>query len=454
MTILGVSSQDALLAILLCDLAIVAACALAFGALARRVGQAVVVGEIVAGLLLGPSLLGLLPGDLDQLLFPDDVRPYLTVLANVAVVLFMFGIGFEIDIERMRRSGQVAIRLASASILVPVIAAAAIAPALWAVHPPAVEGVTSMQFGAFLAIVLSVTAFPVLARVLTDARLFDTPLGSLALVVAAMTDLVAWGALAVLTATLGATAGGMAIGPLSLALAGYVLVLLFVIRPLLRWGLSGTWCERHGPAGPSLLLLVALALSAAATTQLGLHPAFGAFAVGVACPRRCMPRTGAGAAYAAAGRPAPDPTARAASAAHTLSAAGLVLVPLYFIVTGLTVDITSLGLEGALEVCALLVVATASKVLGVTWAAARSGLERGHSLGLGLLLNTRGLTELVVLGIGHNAGVLDDRLFTVLVLVAILTTAMTMPLLPFALRIGRSKGEPAAVSARAAELSG
>lgn len=451
---LAVSAQDTLLATLLLDLAIIAGCALALGALARSVGQAVVVGEIVAGLLLGPSLLGLLPGDLNTLLFPEHVRPYLQVLANVALVLFMFGIGFEIDIERLRRSGRNAVRVTSASVLVPVIAAAAVAPALWATHPPVAAGVTAIQFGAFLAIVLSVTAFPVLARVLADARLSNTPLGSLALVVAAMTDLVAWVGLAALAATLGTAQAGLPIGALVLAIAGFFALLALVVRPLLRWGLSAPWCERHGPAGASLLLLFALALCAAATTQLGLHPAFGAFAFGVACPRRCvMPEAGRSSDGAAPRRPAVDPSNRAASAADTLSAAGLVLVPLYFIVTGLKVDVTSLGLDGVLEVCGLLVVATAAKVVGVTWTAVRSGFDRGRSLALGLLLNTRGLTELIVLDIGHNAGVIDDRLFTVLVLVAILTTAMTMPLLPYALRVGRSKAERVGVRAHATQLS-
>jgi len=451
---LAASAQDALFATLLLDLAIIAGCALAFGALARRVGQAVVVGEIGAGLLLGPSLLGLLPGNLDALLFPDDVRPYLQVLANVALVLFMFGIGFEVDIERVRRSGRDAVRVASASVLLPMAAGVAVAPALWAAHPPLVEGVTVVQFAAFMAIVLSVTALPVLARVLADARLSHTQLGSLSLIVAAMTDLVAWVALAALAATFGGHAGGMPIGGLIVAIAGFFALLLLVIRPLLRWGLAAPWCERHGPAGASLLLLVALALCAAATTQLGLHPVFGAFALGVACPRRCVLRAVAHTAGAPAGEPLPDPSERAASAARTLSAAGLVLVPLYFIVTGLKVDVTGLGLEGVLEVCGLLVLASASKVVGVTWAGLRSGLDRGRSLGLGLLLNTRGLTELIVLDIGHSAGVIDDRLFTVLVLVAILTTAMTMPLLPFALRIGRSSAERLPIQAHATELSG
>ena len=437
MTILATSARDEVLAILLLDLAIVAACALALGGLARRVGQAAVIGEIVAGMLLGPSLLGVLPGHLDELLFPASVRPYLEVLASVALVLFLFGIGFEVDVGRIRRSGRDVARIATASVLVPAAAGIAIAPVLWAAHPPLADGVSKLQFAAFIAIVLSVTALPVLARVLADAGLTHTPLGELAVVVAAMTDLVSWVALAALLATLGSTGHASPIGETLLALGVLVALLVLVVRPLLRLGLQGSWCKRHGPAGASLLLLAALALCAAATTRLGLHPGFGAFALGVACPRGCVPSAVGGARPARSGEEA----GLAAAGAATLSAAGLVLVPLYFIVTGLKLDVTDIGLQGIAEVCALLVVATVAKVVSVVWAARRSGRDRGrHALALGLLLNTRGLTELVVLDIGYSAGVIDGELFTVLVLVALLTTAMTMPLLPLALR-GRRRAE-------------
>ncbi len=442
--------QDAQLAILLLDIAIIAACALIVGALARRIGQAVVVGEILAGLLLGPSLLGLLPGDLDMLLFPTEVRPYLQALASIALVLFMFGIGLEIDVQRIRRSGATALRITTASVVGPLIAAAAISPLLWAAHPPVGDGVTQLQFGAFVAIALSVTAFPVLARLLAETGLSETPLGSLALLVAAMTDLVAWVSLAALTATLGASHGGLAPGAMVAGIAGFAAGLLLVVRPLLRWGLEASWCRQHGPAGASLLLLAALALCAAATTSLGLHPAFGAFALGVACPRRRAPAPAADAGSYATAQTASQ---HITSATGTLTAAGLVLVPVYFIVTGLKVDITSLGLSGALEVAGLLAVATAAKVIGVTWAAARAGLQRGRSAALGLLLNTRGLTELIVLDIGRSAGVIDDRLFAALVLVAILTTAMTMPLLPFALRRGAGRADLQAIPGPATEFA-
>lgn len=423
---LAISAQDEILAMLLLDLAVIAACALALGAIARRLGQAVVLGEIVAGLVLGPSLLGLFPGNLPDLLFPHDVRPFLTSIAQLALMLFMFGVGFEVDIGRLRQLRGEAVRMTAAAILVPVGAAICVAPALMAGHPPpAGHGVTLVHFAAFLGIVLSVTAFPVLARMLAESSYGDGPIATMALLVAAATDLVAWLALATVTATLGH--GG---SRSTLLLAGmlvlYFATLAFVVRPLLRAGLHSVWCESHGPAGTALLLLVALALSAAATTALGLHPVFGAFALGVVCPRDRRTADG-------------DVRQPIGNAARLLAAAGLVLVPTYFISTGLNVDVSTLGSDGLLELVAVLVIATASKVGAVLWAARRAGMQGPESLALGLLLNTRGLTEIVVLDIGHRAGIMDDRLFTVLVLFALITTAGTMPLVPVVLkrRLGR-----------------
>jgi Kef-type K+ transport system membrane component KefB len=416
------AASQTTLAILLLDLSVIAALALALGALARRVGQAAVIGEILAGLLLGPSLLGLLPGQPEELLFPQAIRPHLQMLADVALVLFMFGIGFEVRVADLRRMGRDALEISAAAVLVPLVAAIGIAPLLWAAQPQH-AGVSQVPFVAFFAIAMCATAFPVLARVLADAGLQHSRLGSMALMIAAMTDLVVWLALAALAAAVGAGKTGLPIGWMIAGTVGFVAVVAFVVRPVLRRGLMGSWCRRHGPAGGSLLLLCALALCAAATTLLGLHPAFGAFALGVACPRRCGPSGERGNSVV--------------PAAGALSTAGLLLVPLYFVVTGLKVDVTGLGAQGALEVLALLLAATGAKVGGVAWAASRTGFDRGEAVGLGLLLNTRGLTELIILDIGRSAGVIDEHLFTVLVIVTILATAMTMPLLPYALRLGR-----------------
>src|SRR3954451_19616580 len=179
------------LMMLLLDLAVIAACALAVGGLARRLGQAVVLGEIVAGLMLGPSLLGLFPGDLPAALFPDDVRPALSAIAQLALMLFMFGVGFEVDLGRLRRARAIAARTTAAVIVIPVIAAICLAPALLAGDPPPGAGVGSGHFVAFIAIMLTVTAFPVLARMLDEAPWGRAAVCTLALLVAAATDFVA-----------------------------------------------------------------------------------------------------------------------------------------------------------------------------------------------------------------------------------------------------------------------
>jgi Kef-type K+ transport system membrane component KefB len=441
-TVLAITEADTLLATLLFDLGVVAAFALAFGALARRFGQTPVIGEIVAGLVLGPSLLGLLPGDLDTLLFPADVRPYLQMLANVALVLFMFGIGFEVDVGRALRSSRVTVWVTGCAILLPLVAAAAVAPVLWADHPPASEGVEMWQFAAFLGVALSITAFPVLGRMLAESGMLTSSLGTMALSVAALTDLVAWTGLAALMALVGVTGKGTSVA-LMVLLVGAIVATLVVIRTVLLRALATTWCDRHGPAGGGLLLLVALALCAAATTRLGLHPALGAFALGVACaPRR--PADDANHLEEAAHEPDSEASRRIATAAHTLASAGLVLVPLYFVVTGLKVDITKLGLDGVLEIAGLFLLVSVSKIAGGVLGATRAGFDRSSRLALGLLLNTRGLTELIVLDIGRSAGVIDGRLFTSLVIVAILTTIMTTPAMPLALRMGQRQAARAA----------
>lgn len=408
---------------LLVDLAVIAACALAVGGLARRLGQAVVLGEIVAGLMLGPSLLGLFPGDLPAALFPQDVRPALSAIAQLALMLFMFGVGFEVDLGRLRRARAIAARTTAAVIIVPVIAAVCLAPALLDGNTPRVAGVGLGHFMAFLAIVLTVTAFPVLARMLDEAPWGRGEVGTLALLVAAATDVVAWTALAIVTALVAAN-DGQSMWLFAIELAAFFVLLTKFLKPLLRVGLTSDWFGRAGPGTGALFLLVAVTLSSAATTALGLHPVFGAFAVGVIAPRE------------------------AREAARLLTTAGVVLVPTYFISTGLNFDIRTLGAEGLVVLAVVLVVATASKVCSAMWVTRRAGMEAGDALALGLLLNTRGLTELVVLDVGLKAGIIDTRLFTILVLFALITTAATMPLVPLALapRSRRVEIKPASAS--------
>lgn len=440
---LAASSGDHLLAAVLFDLAIVTGCALLLGIAARRVGQAVVIGEIVAGLMLGPSLLGLLPGDLPALLFPESARPMLSVVAQIALVLFMFGVGFELDLDRLKRAGRNTRRTVAGSLVVPAVAGVALAPALWAAHPAPGEAVGFVHFAAFIAIVLGVTAFPVLARLIAESRLRHDRLGPLALMTAASTDLVAWIALAAVIGTVAPGAASPAVQ--AGGLVAFMGVLVLLVRPLLRRALYGGWCAKHGPLGATLLILTMLALAAAVTTRLGLHPVFGAFALGVACPRDgACERVEAALTDGETDRPIEE-------AARLLSTAGLVLVPTYFIVTGLEIDITAIGTTGLVELVAVLVVGTLAKVAGVWWATRRESESARETLALGLLLNTKGLTEIVALDIGRKAGVIDDGLFTVLVLFALVSTAMVMPLLHALLW---TRGAPARAGIEARHLAG
>lgn len=244
------SADRGMLAMLLVDVALIAGCALLLGGAARKLGQAVVLGELVAGVLLGPSLLGLLPGDVPAWLFPGEVRPYLSALAQLALVLFMFGVGYEVSLSSLRRMGINAGRITLASMAIPCAAAVAVGPVLLAAYPPPLAGVTAVQSVAFLAIVLSVTAFPVLARMLTDFGYATTQLGRLALLIAAATDMIAWVALAVLTATLGSD-GASPLGVLAAALVAFVAVLIIIVRPTLRTVLRSGWCERPDPQEPA-----------------------------------------------------------------------------------------------------------------------------------------------------------------------------------------------------------
>jgi Kef-type K+ transport system membrane component KefB len=434
--LLAVSDAATTGLVVLFDVALILLASRVFGRMLRGVGQPAVVGEILAGIALGPTLLGLLAPDVLAALFPDDARDVLKVVATLGLVLFMFGVGHESDLGQMRRMGRRAGALSVGSIGLPALAGAAVALLLWPAHDVvAGQPVPLAAFAAFLAIALSVTAFPVLARILDEAGLLRAPVGTLAMTVAAVTDLVAWSALAVVVA---ATGDGDRSLPVTGALvAVYVALLVAVVRPGLRVVLG-----RLGPAAgpvPALVLLVGLLLSAGTTEALGLHAAIGAFAFGLIAPRGApeppVDREPAAASPgvatvmdrdAAHGRVAGGAVADRGAAA--LGAAGRVLVPVFFLTTGLTVDLTGLDGTGLATMALLFVVATAAKFGGVALAARLSGAGGREAAALGTLMNARGLTELVVLEVGRSAGILDEVTFTALVGVALLTTVLTGPL--------------------------
>jgi Kef-type K+ transport system membrane component KefB len=392
-------------AVVLADVAVVLTVSALLVRLSRRLRQPAVVAEIAAGLLLGPSLLGLLPGDLPDQLFPAEARAPLSAIAQLGVVLFMFMAGWELDSRRLRGTGRALGSVATLSMAVPFVLGAGAATVLYGSQAPA--GVSKGVFVLYLATAFSITAFPVLARIIRDRGLSDTRTGVMAMACAAMCDVAAWCVLVLVTAAAGAGQASGFLTVLGLTL-GYAAVMILVVRPLLRRAL-----QRSAGRGGTLVLITAGALlSSYATSWIGVHALFGAFAFGLVMPRR---DAGAGDLHQ--------------SVAVPLDRAVALMLPVFFVITGLSVDVGALGWSGALALLLVLVVAMAGKYAGTAVPARLSGMSWREAGVFGTLMNTRGLTEIVILGIGGQLGLISPKLFTIMVLMALITTAMAGPLL-------------------------
>mgnify|MGYP001451520227 CR=1 FL=1 len=394
-------------------MALVLAVGVLFVALARRLRQPAVLGEIAAGICLGPSLLGLLPGELPEHVFPGALRGHLSVVAHLALVLFMFVVGWEFDLRTLRGRGRSTGFVWLSAAALPLSLGLGLAGLLFGTYGTvAGRRLDFVDFALFLGTAMSIAAFPVLARIIRDSGLHHTGLGTQALALAALDDLLAWCLLAVVTALATASGARNCYEVLGWG-ALFVAVMLAVVRPCLaRLARLAPRARRH--LAP---LAAAGALgSAYLTSEIGLHPVFGAFVFGLAMPRHI------------------EAELLHRLARTPLEQTGRLLLPVFFVVTGLSVDLTSLSGTGALYL--LLIVATAclGKLGGVLLAARLSGLGWHESATLGVLMNTRGLTELVILDIGRQLGLLETELFTALVMMALVTTALTAPLLTVLLR--------------------
>ncbi|MGY1734397.1 cation:proton antiporter [Geodermatophilus sp. SYSU D01045] len=398
------------------DLAVIMVIARLMGRLAVKVGQPAVVGEIVAGILLGPTLLGALPGDLDLLLFPTDIRPFLNVLAQLGLVLFMFLVGLEVDLSFMRGREKVAVSVSLASILLPFALGVLLATYLHTQHDvfTATDGSTSaipfLGFALFMGVAMSITAFPVLARILAERQMHRVPTGVLALACAAVDDVLAWCLLAVVVAIVAASSFSGVVLILGLSVA-FALVMFLVVRPLLR--VLVTRYERLGQLTPEMLagVLIGILASAWVAEEIGIHFIFGAFLFGVVMPRKGAARLN-----------------------HEIidrleQVSVLLLLPVFFVITGLNVDVGAIDLAGLGELGLILLVAISGKFVGAFAAARAMRVPRRQSTALATLMNTRGLTELVILNIGVQQGVLDGEMFTLMVIMALVTTGMATPLL-------------------------
>ena len=375
------------------------------GAAFQRLGQPRVIGEVVAGILLGPSLLGRISPEVMWSLFPDAISMQLSVIAQLGVILFMFLVGLELNAELLRGRGPMTVIISHAGIATPFVMGAGLA--LWLFPQLAPRGVPFTSFALFMGVSLSITAFPVLARILTERGLATSELGVLALSCAAVGDVTAWCLLAfVVGVAQSAVSGAITTALLTVLFIG---VMFGVVRPLARRWLSGSdSAPINGQVVASVLLV--LLLSSLAAEAIGIHALFGAFLLGAVIPHD-----------SAIARALHDKL-------HDLVV--ILLLPAFFAHTGLRTQIGLVsGLSEWLTCGAIIAVATVGKLGGTMIAARLTGIDWRMAGALGVLMNTRGLMELIVLNIGLDLGVISPTLFAMMVLMAVVTTIVTTPIL-------------------------
>jgi Kef-type K+ transport system membrane component KefB len=393
---------------LILQIVIVVAVARLFGWMFRHLHQPQVVGEMIAGIALGPSLLGWLVPSVYNAVFPTASLVALNSVSQVGILLFLFLIGLELNLSVLRKVGRTAAVTSMASVIVPFIMGFALAYYLYAKLSD--SSVNIINFSIFIGAAISVTAFPVLARILTERQLFHTRIGTIAITSAAVIDVMAWVFLAI--AVLLVRGQGL-ITQLAITFASLLLflaVMIVVIRPLLR-RLAIIYKKRGEITQGGLAIVVVVLLASAFVTEwVGIHALFGAFIAGAVMPKD-------------------------EDFAHALSGkfqdiTVVLFLPIFFAFTGLKTSINLLGGANLWGYC-LAIIATAiiGKVGGAMFAARATGLVWHEAGAVGILLNTRGLVELVLLTIGLDAKIITPAVFTMMVLMALVTTAMTTPLL-------------------------
>jgi Kef-type K+ transport system membrane component KefB len=395
---------DILLHVLLALAAVVVA-GRALGKLFIYLGQPPVIGEVVAGILLGPSFLGWLAPSVSTYLLPVSVAPFLSVIAQIGVILYMFLVGLELNSGLIRQRAHATVAISHASIVVPFILGAVLALGLY--PRLSTNDVPFTSFALFLGVAMSITAFPVLARILTDRRMHKSPLGVVALACAATDDVTAWCLLAFVVGVAQAKLDG-AIGVIALTLA-YIAFMFFAVRPIVNRFLARL-DEGRVTQGVVAVVLVMVLLSSLATDFIGVHAIFGAFLLGAVIPH--------------------DSAIARAISRKLEDLVTVLLLPAFFAFTGMR---TQIGLVSGFEnwlICGVIVlVATAGKFGGTCVAARLTGQSWRESAALGTLMNTRGLMQLIVLDIGLDLNVISPTLFAMMVVMALVTTMGTAPVL-------------------------
>ncbi|EMJ48600.1 cation:proton antiporter [Leptospira santarosai] len=376
-----------------------------FGKLATVLGQPSVIGEILAGILLGPSLLGLAFPEGFQLLFPKESLSTLQILSQLGLLLFMFVIGMELDLQILKNQAESAVVISHSSIMFPFLLGAGLAYFIYV--PLAPEGVDFIAFCLFMGIGMSITAFPVLARIILEKGLTKTALGSLALTAAAADDVTAWCVLAIVVTIV--NAGSFSSGILMIVMSlTYMFVMWKGILPLMKRAGNVYTTKESMTKSITAFFFLFIFLSAWITEAIGIHALFGAFLAGVVMPDKKELRD---------------------NLVEKIEDFSLtVLLPLFFAFTGLRTKFGLLSSSGLWPIFFLILfVAVLGKLGGSSIASRMSGKNWKDSLSIGILMNTRGLMELIVLNIGYDLGVLSEEIFSMMVLMALATTIMTGP---------------------------
>jgi Kef-type K+ transport system membrane component KefB len=403
---------------------IIATCRAVGWAAKKYLGQPQVVGEMIAGVILGPSLFGLLAPDLQHMLFPKESKTILYVGAQLGVGLYMFLVGLGFRGEHFKSNARSAAAVSISGMAAPFLVAVAIAPWLLSRHLFG-KGIDTLQATLFMGAAISITAFPMLARIIYERGLTNTPLGTLSLSAGAIDDAGAWTVLAIVLASFG---GGPMIAVKAIVGGVAFVVLMLTLGPKLLAPL-GRWAEREGKVSPTLLAIVLMLfmLSAFAMDAIGIHAVFGGFILGTVMPRGVLSRE---------------------VKKQLEPFAVIVLLPMFFTFSGLNTQLNMVNNVSLLLVAAVILLGSILAKGGACWAAARlTGQDNPTALGIGALMNSRGLMELIIINIGLQRGIIGPALFSMLVLMAIVTTLMASPMFEFVYgKKARERGELGALN--------
>lgn len=415
--ILGAFSHP--LAVFILQMIVIIAVCQVFSYLFRKVGQPAVIGEMLAGIALGPSLMGAIAPGFSSFIFPPASLGNLQMLAQVGLILFMFLIGMELDMNLIKKKAATAVLISNAGIIVPYGLGIGLAYFMYKDYAPA--NVPFYAFALFIGIAMSITAFPVLARIIRERGISNTKLGVIAMTSAAADDVAGWCLLALVIAI--SKAGSLATSLYTMfAAVCYALIMLFAVRPLLKKLSQQKTEDKLIKRSTIALVFVVMLLSAYTSEVIGIHALFGAFLAGV-----CMPA---------------EWSFRKLIIDKIEDVALVMLLPLFFVFTGLRTQVGLLNDPSLWGMCGIIIlVAIAGKFGGSATVARISGESAYTSLSIGALMNTRGLMELVILNIGYDLGILTPKVFTMMVLMALVTTFMTSPIMSLLDKVYKTKPE-------------